>query len=154
MQCAVGAMVVEIGHVLGQGVFEVAAVDDQHPVQQLAADGADPSFGDRVRPGRLHGGAQDADALAGEHGIETLVNFGVAILDQEREVRHAIAEVHQQIPRLLSNPGPAGVRRDAQQVDAAGGMLHTEQHVKPVTQQSVDAEEVVARMPWAWAARN
>jgi hypothetical protein len=33
-------VVVEVRHVLGQNVFEVAAVDDQHPVEQLAADGA------------------------------------------------------------------------------------------------------------------
>jgi hypothetical protein len=40
MQCAVGAVLVEVRHVLGQHVVEVAAVDDQYPVQQLAADGA------------------------------------------------------------------------------------------------------------------
>jgi hypothetical protein len=33
MQCAVGAMVVEVLQVLGQDVFEVAVVDDQYPVQ-------------------------------------------------------------------------------------------------------------------------
>jgi hypothetical protein len=70
MQGAVGAVLVEVRHVLGQHVFEVAAVDDQYPVKQLAADGADPTFGDRVRPRCSHRCAQDADALAGEHGIE------------------------------------------------------------------------------------
>jgi hypothetical protein len=41
--------------VLGQCVFEVALVEDQYSVEQLAADGADPSFGDRVGPRRqLH----------------------------------------------------------------------------------------------------
>jgi hypothetical protein len=33
MQCAVGAMVIEVGYVLGQHVCEVTAVDDQHPVK-------------------------------------------------------------------------------------------------------------------------
>jgi hypothetical protein len=28
----------------------MAAVDDQDPVQQFAADSSDPAFGDRVRP--------------------------------------------------------------------------------------------------------
>jgi hypothetical protein len=55
MQCAVWAMVVEMGHILGQHCREMAAVDDEYPVEQLAADGADPSFGDRVGPRRqLH----------------------------------------------------------------------------------------------------
>jgi hypothetical protein len=42
-------MVVEVCYVLGQHCLEVAAVDDQHSVEYLAAEGADPSFGDRVR---------------------------------------------------------------------------------------------------------
>jgi hypothetical protein len=63
-------MVVEVRHVLGQYCGEMAAVEDQHPVQQLAADSSDPSFGDRVRLGRPHRSAQDANTLAGEHGIK------------------------------------------------------------------------------------
>jgi hypothetical protein len=51
VQRAVGAMVVEMCHVLGEHRFEVAAVEDQYPVEQFSADGADPSFGDRVRSG-------------------------------------------------------------------------------------------------------
>jgi hypothetical protein len=39
MQCPVGAMGVEVCHVLGQHVFEVSAVEDQHSVEYLAAEG-------------------------------------------------------------------------------------------------------------------
>jgi hypothetical protein len=46
MQCAMWAVLVEVRYVLGQNVSEVAAVDDQYPVKQLAAYGANPSFGD------------------------------------------------------------------------------------------------------------
>jgi hypothetical protein len=48
-------MVVEVRHVLGQHGLKVAPVEDQHPVQQLAADGGDPAFGDRVRLGARTG---------------------------------------------------------------------------------------------------
>jgi len=147
-------MVVDVVYVLGQRVVEVAAVEDQHSVEQLAADGADPAFGDRVRPGRPHRCAQDADALAGEHGIEDVGELAVAIPDEEPDVCHAIAEVGQQIPRLLSNPGSAGVRRGAQKVDAAGGVLHHEQHGKPVTQQGVDAEEVGGENALCWGGEE
>jgi hypothetical protein len=41
-QRAVRAMVVEVRHVLGQYFGEMAAVDDQNLVQQLAADSSDP----------------------------------------------------------------------------------------------------------------
>jgi hypothetical protein len=33
MQCAVGAMVVEVHQVLGQHAFEVATVNDQYSIQ-------------------------------------------------------------------------------------------------------------------------
>ena len=48
-------MIVEVRHILGQHCLEVAAVEDQHPVQQFAADGADPSFGDGVGRGARTG---------------------------------------------------------------------------------------------------
>jgi hypothetical protein len=49
---------VEVRHVLGWHSLNLALVEDQHPIQQLGADGADPSFGDGVRsgpaPAQLH----------------------------------------------------------------------------------------------------
>jgi hypothetical protein len=142
LQGAVGTVLVEMRRVLGQYVFEVVPVEDQYSVEQLAADGADPAFGDRVRSRRLHQCAQDADAFAGEHGIEDVGELAVVILDQELESGHALAEVHQQIPRLLSNPGSARIGRDSQKMHAAAGVLHEEQDIQPLTQQRVDAEKV------------
>jgi hypothetical protein len=138
----------------GQGVFEVVAVEDQYPVEQLAAEGADPSFGDCVRPGRLHRRAQDADAFVGAHGIEDGGELGVAILDQEGELRCAVAQVHQQVPCLLSDPGTAGVRCDTQEVDAAGGVLDDEQDGPPLEQQGVDAEEVGGEDAVGWGGQE
>jgi hypothetical protein len=142
MQGAVGAVLVEVSGVLGQCVFEVAAVEDQHSVEQLAANGADPSLGDRVRPGRPHRCAQDTDTLAGEPGIEDVGELAIPIPDQEPEGRCAVAEVHQEIARLLSNPGAARVRGDSEETHAAGGVLYEEQDIKSLEQQRVDAEEV------------
>jgi hypothetical protein len=56
-------MVVEVRHVLGQHCGEMAAVDDEDPVEQFAAGGSDPSFGDRICPGCPHRCAQDAKTL-------------------------------------------------------------------------------------------
>jgi hypothetical protein len=55
MQYAMGVMVVEVRYVFGQHSLKEAPVDDQHPVQQFAADSCDPSFGDGVRSGCLSG---------------------------------------------------------------------------------------------------
>jgi hypothetical protein len=68
-------MVVEVRHVLGQYCGEMAAADGQYPVQQLAADSFDPSFGNCICPGCPHWCAQDANILAGEHGIKTPVSL-------------------------------------------------------------------------------
>jgi hypothetical protein len=77
-------MVVEVRDVLGQHHHQMAAVDDQHPVQQFAADSSNPSFGDPVRPRCPHWGAQDPDVLTGERGVEDVGEFAVAIPDQEK----------------------------------------------------------------------
>ena len=93
-------MVVKVCHVLGQHRLEVAAVEDQHQVESLAAEGADPSLGDRVRSRCPYRCAQDADTFVGEHGvgehgIEDASELAVAIPGQEREARHTVAEVPQ-----------------------------------------------------------
>jgi hypothetical protein len=87
-------------------------------------------------------GAQDTDALAGEHGIEDAGELAVAVPDQEPEGRCAVAEVHQEIAPLLSNPGSARVRGDSEEVYGAGGVLYEEQDIKSLEQQRVDIEEV------------
>jgi hypothetical protein len=147
-------VLVEMRRVLGQYVFEMAPIEDQYSVEQLAAQGADPSFGDGVRSGCQHWCAQDADGVAGEHGIEDVGEFAVATPDQEPELSRAVAEVHQQVAGLLGDPGSGQIRGDAQEVHAAGGMLDYEQDVEPVQQQRVDAEEVRGENAVCWARRN
>ena len=53
-----------------------------------------------------------------------------------------VAEVYQEVSCLLGDPGFGGVRRDVEEVDAAGGVVHHEQRVEAVQQERVDAEEV------------
>jgi hypothetical protein len=73
---------------------------------------------------------------------KTPVNLLRQVPDQELDGRHAVAEVYQEVACLLGDPCFVRVRRDAQEVDAAGGVLHDEQHVEPVEEQCVGAEEV------------
>ena len=79
MRGVVGVMVVEVGNVLGRRVLKVALIDDQYPVEQLMAEGADPSFGDRVCPRCLHRCVKDVDAFAGEDRVEGVGERAVAI---------------------------------------------------------------------------
>lgn len=73
-------MLVEVRQILGQHCRERAAVDDQDPVQQLAAGSCDPAFGNRVRTRCPHRRAQGANTLAGEHGIEHAGELALAVL--------------------------------------------------------------------------
>jgi hypothetical protein len=51
-------------------VLEVAAVQDQEPVEAFSAGGADEALGDRVRFRCAQRGFEDLDAFAGEDGVE------------------------------------------------------------------------------------
>jgi hypothetical protein len=73
----------------------VSLVDDQNPVEQFAADGADEAFRDRVRPRCAHRRLDDLDVDGGEHGVEGGGEFAVAVADQKPEAPVGVVEVHQ-----------------------------------------------------------
>jgi hypothetical protein len=50
-----------------QDSFEVAAVEDQEPIEALAADAADPAFGKRVSSGCAYRCPDDPDRFGAEH---------------------------------------------------------------------------------------
>ena len=66
-----------------QDVFELSAACDQEPVEAVAADGADPALGERVRVRGPERCADDLDALASEDVVEGAAEFAVAVVDQE-----------------------------------------------------------------------
>ena len=154
MQGAVRTMVVEVRHIFVQHRRKMAAVNDQHPVQQFAADSPDPSFGDCICSGCPYRGAQDAHALASEHGIEHARELAVAVSDQEPELGCAVAEVHQQVTCLLGHPGAAGVGSDSEEMDATGGVLQTNSTYNRWSSRVSTQKKSVARMPCVWAVRN
>ncbi len=53
-EAAVWSVGVVVADVRAEHPFELSAVDDQDPVQALAAQAADPAFADRVGPRRAH----------------------------------------------------------------------------------------------------
>jgi hypothetical protein len=61
----------------------LSAAADQEPVEALAADSADPAFGEGVRLRRPKRGADDLDALASEDEVEGVAEFAVAVVDHE-----------------------------------------------------------------------
>jgi hypothetical protein len=66
---------------LVEHVLEVAAAQDQEPVEAFSADSADEALGVRLRC--THRGLDDLDALAREAGVEVAGELAVAVADQE-----------------------------------------------------------------------
>src|SRR5215218_7760490 len=71
--------------------LEVAAVDDQQPVEALGTDGADETLRDRVRLRRLRR-RLDLDALACEDGVELACELAVAVTDQGAKRRRTLLQ--------------------------------------------------------------
>ena len=76
----VGVVVIDID---AQDTLELPAAADQEPVEAVAADGADPAFGERVCLGRAKRGADDLDAFGSEDLVEGAAELAVAVVDQE-----------------------------------------------------------------------
>jgi hypothetical protein len=64
-------------------LLEVAASDDQKPVQALSADGTDPAFRVGVRVGGLHRRDEYLSVLRAEHVIEPARELRVPVADEE-----------------------------------------------------------------------
>jgi hypothetical protein len=65
-----GRVVVHL--VLDQDRAQVRLTEDQHAVEELAAQGTEEAFADRVHPGSLDSGLQDPGAGCLEDGVEGL----------------------------------------------------------------------------------
>jgi hypothetical protein len=68
--------------------------------------------------------------------------LGVAIVEQEPKPGRALVEVHQQVTRLLSNPGAGWMGRHPDHMDLTGGDLDEKQHIDPLEQDGVHGEGV------------
>ena len=87
---AVGVVVREI---LPHHDREVAWSGDQELVEAFPAQCPDEAFRDRVRPGCPDRGADDADVVAGEHGVERGGELAVPVADQEPEPTGAVSDL-------------------------------------------------------------
>src|SRR5215218_6887019 len=91
--------------------FEMAAVEDQEPVETLRSDGADEALGNRVRLRCAHRRADDLDPFASEDDVEVTRELAVAIPDQKPHRGRALRQSPGELTGLLGDPGAARVRR-------------------------------------------
>jgi hypothetical protein len=86
-----------------QDLFEVAAADDQEPVETLVADGADESLRVGVGLWGLHRRVDHLDSFPVEEFVEGGGELAVAIVDQEARSFENVGEA--EVARLLDDPG-------------------------------------------------
>jgi hypothetical protein len=120
----------------------VAFVDDENPVEQLAAQGSDHSFADRVGSRCSRWTSQDVDALCGEDRVECPREPGVPVAEQELHGGEAVTEIHHQIAGGLSGPCPGGMRAHPDQMGPAGTALDRDQRVDPPEKHGVHVQEI------------
>jgi len=76
---AVAVVVVDVGR---EDSFEVAAVEDQEPIEARMADAADPAFGEGVRSGCTNRCPDDPDRLGAEYLVEGGRELAVALVQE------------------------------------------------------------------------
>jgi len=85
-------MAVVVPDVGAKRALELAAAEDQHPVEAIAPHRADEAFGDSVGLRGLHRCSDDRDALASKDLVERVGELAVAVVDQEpKRRRYALA---------------------------------------------------------------
>src|SRR4030095_16735330 len=82
-QRPVGTVAVVMLDVDPKDLLEVAATDDQQPVQALGPDRAHPALGVGVHRGCPHRRAEHLTTLRAEHLVETAAELGVPVVDKE-----------------------------------------------------------------------
>src|SRR4029450_11740328 len=95
--------------------LEVAAAEDQQPVETLGADGAHEALGVGVRLRGADRRVDDIYPLAAEDLIESAAELAVAVVDQEPHPLEDAGEA--EVARLLGHPGARRVSRAASNVD-------------------------------------
>jgi hypothetical protein len=116
---------VVMGHVLAEHQVQVAATEDQGPVQQLAAQGSNDALASGVHPRRPRQGGDDPQS------------FGL-----EPHRAEAVIQVHGEVAGLLHRPCRGRSCGYPGQVQPPGSVLDEHQHVQPLQQHRFHHQEV------------
>src|SRR5262249_53925139 len=104
---AVRPVLVVVAAIDAEDVIEVAPAEDEDAVEAVGAERADPAFGVGARVRRLDRRADHLDALAAEDLVEGVRELRVAVVHEEPK-GVLVAELHDEVARLLRHPAPSG----------------------------------------------
>src|SRR6266516_1229481 len=131
-----------MGGVNAEHVLELAAVDDQDPVEALAPERADPALGVGVGVWRSDRRADDRHAFAAEDLVEAAADLAVAVVEEEAEGLLPVVEEHQQVPRLLCDPVTIRISRARDELDLAALERDEEEDIDARQPDGLDGEEI------------
>jgi transposase len=132
---------VVVTHADPKDVVELAAADDQDPIEQLAPGAPHPALHVSVRVRRLDWSPDDGDALAREDAVERRSELLVPIVDEKPRRPAAVVEIHQQIPRLPQHPSRVRVARASDVLDSPAADREEDEHVQPPKPDGIDTLE-------------
>src|SRR5262249_12133978 len=139
-ESAVWALAVVVRDIGAEYSFEVAAAEDQQPVETFGADGADEALGVGVCPWCADGRVDHFDPLAAEDLVEGGSELAVAVMDQKAHALEHACEA--EIARLLGDPGAGRAGRAAGEVHATTPKFDEEEHVEAAQRDRLDREKV------------
>lgn len=150
----VWSVAVVVDQVLVEYQGQVAVAEDQDPVQEFAAEGADDAFADGVHP---WGSRRDGDGPQ-SFGLEHLGEGGgeqrIAIMNKEPQHAEAVTQVHGEVVGLLHRPGTGRVRGHPGQVKSQSRCLRVGRSVRNHDSRSWRAamDKLSVGNSWAYAA--
>ena len=145
-ESAVRALSVVVGAVDAQDGLEVAAADDQQPIEALGADGSDEALGVSVRLWRA-----DRVWMTLMPSLRKTSSNSAANLLSWSWIRKRIPfeeAGEAEIARLLCHPSTGRIGGAARQADAAALELDEEEHAEAAQRQRHDGEEGAGPRPW------
>jgi hypothetical protein len=142
--------VVEIGNILGQGLSQVALVEDEYLIQTLGSDRPYPPLGDRVGARRSEWGPDLRDAEIVPPPIE---NFPVATVTVMDEKARWFAIPAAAFDDLLRHPLCRGTASHLDMKDLAVGLTDHEEDIESPERDRLHAEEVTGpQVPGMWVS--
>src|SRR6266508_3258671 len=99
---SVWTLLVEVADVDDEDALELAAPEDEEPIEAFPAHAADEAFGVGVRVRRLDRRSDDLDAFTAEDGVEGAAEFRVADVDQETPPPAVVFRGHNDLGGLWS----------------------------------------------------
>ena len=114
----VGVVVLDV---VDHETFELMLVPDDGAVEQLATQGADPPFRERVRHRRPYRCLEDLEAFGCEDLVEGVDELAPAITNECSRIGESVVVTKKQVPCRLGGPCAGRVGGDPGEEHFAGG---------------------------------